>query len=206
MFNSGMTFGPEYPSACVSTFTTPVHAYTPVTTIDTTPLYEFTSYSYHSDGTGLQSVSTVLSSTTTIVTGLAVADPVWIAWQIEDIGTFPTDYIESLVNRFGVASPSNTSTTISVIPRPTSVPTSSGLSTGAQVGIGVGIALVAVIVGGLIIFLCLKKRRKATATTNMPDTVIQEMEDQDYSHSQHKWFFGGRWRNEDGARSTRAAR
>jgi hypothetical protein len=88
-----MTFGPEYPSVCVSSFSTPVQAFTPVTPVTgNTPLYEYTSYSYPSFGS---SVSTILSSTTTVATGLTVADPVWVAWQIEDIGTFPSDYIES---------------------------------------------------------------------------------------------------------------
>jgi hypothetical protein len=189
-----MTFGPEYEKACVSTFSTPVHAFTPITTInDNTPLYEFTSYSYPSVGSP---VSTLLSSTTTIATGLAVADPVTVAWKIEDIGTFPSDYVQSLVQRFGVAAPSNTTVTTSDLPEPTNIPTSNGISTGAKAGVGIGVALAAVIVGGLIIFWCLKRRRKPAATTNALDTVIPEMEDQDYSHSQRKWFFGGRWRNE----------
>ena len=189
-----MTFGPEYPSACVSSFSTTIQAYTPVTTIDgSTPLYEYTSRSYPSDGTP---VSTLMSSTTAIATGLAVADPVWVAWQIEDIGTFPSDYVESLVRRFGVASPSNTTTAASDSPGPTTGPTSEGLTTIAQVGIGVGVALAAISVGGSIVFWCLKRRRKAAATISAPDIVIPEMEDQDYSYSQRKWFFGGRWRNE----------
>jgi hypothetical protein len=149
-------------------------------------------------------MSTVLSSTTTIATGLAVADPVWIAWQIEDIGTFPSEYVKSLVERFGVASPSNTSTTISDAPGPTTILRANGLSTGAQVGVGVGATLVAVIAGSLIIFWCLKKRRRATASANAPDTVIPEMEVQDYSHSQRKWFLGGRWRNEVDAQATQS--
>jgi hypothetical protein len=197
-----MTFGPEYPSACVSSFSTTIQAHTPVTTIDgRTPLYEYTLYSYPSDGTP---VPTLLSSTTAIATGLAVADPVWVAWQIEDIGTFPSDYVESLVRRFGVASQSNTTTAASDLPGPTIGPTSNGLVTGARVGIGVGVALAAIIVGVLIVFWCLKRRRKAAATTSAPDIVIPEMEDQDYFHSQRKWFFGGRWRNEVDAQAAQS--
>jgi hypothetical protein len=141
-------------------------------------------------------VSTILSSTTTVATGLAVADPVIVVWQNEDIGTFPSDYAESLVKRFGVASPSHTAMTTPDFQGPTTAATSDDLSTVAQVGIGVGVALAAAMAGGLFIFWCLRRRWKAVATTNVPDTVIPEMEDQDYFHSQRKWFFGGRWRNE----------
>ena len=137
----------------------------------------------------------MISSITTIATGLAVADPVVVAWQIDDVGTFPSEYVKSLVARYSIPSPASTSTpTINAL-EPTTAPTSNGLSTGTRVGIGVGVALAAALAGGLLIFWCLRRRRKAGGTEG-PDAVISEMEDQDHTHTERKWYFGGRWRSE----------
>jgi hypothetical protein len=157
-------------------------------------VYEYTSYTDAS--------WTVVSSITTIMSGLAIADPVILGWQIHDIGTFPKAYVESLVDRFSVDTPISTSTPTATpnAPKrtspPTSPPGSEGLSTSTQIGIGVGVALGAAVVGGLVIFWFLRRKRKLASTVETPDTVIPEMEDQDHVHSQRKWFLGGRWRTE----------
>ena len=84
---------------------------------------------------------------TTLATGLAVADPVIVNWQMEDIGMFPNEYAKSLVARYtDVSAPASTSMsmtnalkpTTAPAPAPTPAPESDGLSTGTQVGIGVG--------------------------------------------------------------------
>ncbi|RYN17328.1 hypothetical protein AA0112_g12112 [Alternaria arborescens] len=195
-----MTFGPEHPDVCLSSFSTPIRAYAAIITEslsdgeNITPVWEYTS-KYGSDGT------TVISSITTIATGLAVADPVVVAWQIDDVGTFPSEYVKSLVARYSIPSPASTSTpTINAL-QPTTAPTSNGLSTGTRVGIGVGVALAAALAGGLLIFWCLRRRRKAGGTEG-PDAVISEMEDQDHTHTERKWYFGGRWRSEVDAQAT----
>lgn len=195
-----MTFGPEYPDLCLSRFSTPVSAYAAIITEpafegqDITPVWEYTS-NYGSDGT------TVISSITTIATGLAVADPVVVAWQIDDVGTFPSEYVKSLVARYSIPAPASTSTPTNNALEPTAAPASDGLSTVTRVGIGVGVALAAALAGGLLIFWCLRRRRKVSATEE-PDVMIPEMEDQDHTHTERKWYFGGRWRSDTDTQAT----
>jgi len=203
-----MSFGSESADLCLSSFSTPFRAYAAMTTApaydgeDVLPVYDYTTT--YSSGQSVRGTS-VISDITTLSTGLAVADPVVVAWQIEDVDTFPSDYVKSLVARYSVAAPAGTSTpTINAL-EPTTTPapssSSSGISTGTKIGIGVGVALVAALVGGLLIFWCLRRRRK-TAANEEPDVVIPEMEDQDYAHSQRKWYTGGRWRSEVDAQAT----
>jgi hypothetical protein len=195
-----MTFGPEYPYLCLSRFSTPVSAYAAIITEptydgeDVTPVWEYTSY-------GSLSGSTVISSIRTIATGLAIADPVIVAWQIDDVGTFPSEYVKSLVARYSIPAPASTSTPTTNALEPTTTPASDGLSTGTKVGIGVGVALAAALAGGLLIFWCLSRRRKASATEE-PEVVVPEMEDQDNTHTERKWYFGGRWRSEVDTQTT----
>ncbi|CAN9343025.1 unnamed protein product [Alternaria alternata] len=194
-----MTFGSEHADFCLSSFSTPISAHAAIITTPAfdgetnTPVYEYTSY-YGSSGT------TVISSITTIATGLAIADPVIVAWQIDDVGTFPSEYVKSLVARYSIPSPASTSTPTTDALKPTILPASDGLSTATQVGIGVGVTLAAALAGGLLIFWCLR-RRKASATEE-PDVVVPEMEDQDRTHAERKWYFGGRWRSEVDAQAT----
>lgn len=195
-----MTFGSEYANFCLSSFSNPISAHAPIITTPAfdgevnTPIYEYTSFY----GSGL---STVVSSITTIATGLAVADPVIVAWQIDDVSHFPNEYVKSLVARYSVPAPASTSTPTTNALEPTVAPASDGLSTGTQVGIGVGVALAAALAGSLFIFWCLRRRRKASATEE-PDVVVPEMEDQDHAHTERRWFFGGRWRSEVDAQVT----
>lgn len=53
-----------------------------------------------------------------------------------------------------------------------------------------------------MIFWCLRRRVKAAATDE-PDVVIPEMGDQDHTHSQRRWYLGGRWRSEVDAQASR---
>ncbi|KAF2676246.1 hypothetical protein K458DRAFT_424867 [Lentithecium fluviatile CBS 122367] len=138
---------------------------------------------------------------TSIFTGLAVADPVVVAWASEDMSSFPSDYRTSLADRIGVvmnmdATPESTSSLPSQTQTGESVPPiDPSLSTGAKAGIGVGVALgVAVIVG--IVTLLRLRRRKRKSAVDSEQTGIPEMEDQDATNGRRRWFLGGRWRNE----------
>ncbi|KAI4663358.1 uncharacterized protein J4E78_003770 [Alternaria triticimaculans] len=140
--------------------------------------------------------TSVISDISTLATGLAVADPVIVNWQIDDVGTFPSEYVKSLVARYSVPAPAGTSTPTVInglaptnALKPTTAPASSPsspnrLGTGTQVGIGIGVAVAAAFVGSLTIFWCLRRRRERAAN----DVVIPEMEDQDGGKSQRRWY------------------
>lgn len=190
-----MTFGAEYPTACVSNFSTPLRAHARITTspyvsgATATPVYEYISWSYPTSG---DPTSSVISSITTIMTGLAVADPVVVAWQLEDFRLFPSEYATSLAGKIGIDLPASKPT--SDLP-PSTIPLeSNGLSTGAKAGIGIGVALGVASIVTAIIVLYLRRRRKVAV--NVHDANIPEMEDQDEHLRQRKWFSGGRWRSE----------
>jgi len=193
-----MSFGSEIDDVCLSSFSTPFAAYAAMTTVpalgeEGTPIYDYTT-TYESSG-GVRKTS-VISDITTLATGLAVADPIIVNWQIDDVGIFPSEYVRSLVARYSVPAPAGTSTpTINAL-EPTNAPAPSsspnGLGTATQVRIGIGIAVAAALVGSFLIFWCLRRRRESAAN----DVVVPEMEDPDFTKSQRRWFLGGRWRNE----------
>ncbi|KAF2027723.1 hypothetical protein EK21DRAFT_91236 [Setomelanomma holmii] len=189
---SGMTIGPEYPSACFSRFSTPFSAYARVTP---PPLYSGATptpvYEYSQSG----SITSAISSITVVPSGSAIADPIVVAWQLDDLKSFPADYATSLARRVNITLlAASASSSASAGPGPTSAPGPDGLSTGAKAGIGVGVALGAVIGGIAVVLLCMRRRRKAGTTDESPHVV--EMEDQDRHFKEHKWFFGGKWRSE----------
>jgi hypothetical protein len=171
-----MTVGSEFSRACVSYIATPIRAFAKMTTeplysgLTPTPVFEYTPSLAPSSPT---------SSIVMITSGLAVADPVIVAWQVEDLVSFPSNYQTSLAQKIGV---------------PSSQPISNDLSTAAKAGIGVGAVLVAAIIGIILVILRIRKRRKHASTTQ--ESGIAEMEDQDQNNTQRKWFFGGKWRNE----------
>tara|TARA_R110002003_G_scaffold140_19_gene12877 strand:+ start:15480 stop:15998 length:519 start_codon:yes stop_codon:yes gene_type:complete len=133
----------------------------------------------------------MVSSITTISSGLAVADPIIVAWQQDDLTLFPPDYAKSLAQKLGITL-SNSATSTS--PGPTSSPSSGGLTTAAKAGIGVGVVFGAAILGVAIVLLYLRRWRKDGTTPKEPR--VAEMEDQDRHFGERKWFFGGRWRSE----------
>jgi hypothetical protein len=179
-----MTFGPQWSKACVSYIATPLRAFAPITTspdfslATPTPVYEYTPLA--------TPPASATSSIVTITAGLAVADPVIVAWQADDIHLFPSEYQTSLAQQIGVPLPTST---------PSPMPTNeNGLSTAAKAGIGVGAVLVAAIIGILVVVLRIRRRQEKASTLQGYDKA--EMEDQDQNSTQHKWFFGGKWRNE----------
>jgi hypothetical protein len=191
---SGMTFGPEFYQACISTFSTPLEALvllttTPYSGASSTISYVFTTTTWIASASSYATITR--SSVTTVSTGLAIADPVVVAWQVENFKAFPSDYVASLTKRFEIALPSSTG----ILPPPTDTPTPTpGLSTGAKAGIGVGAAIGAIVFIMVIVFFCLRSRRKRNQATSS-DRNIAEMADQDHDLAK-KWWAGGRWRSE----------
>jgi len=155
-----------------------------------TPVWE------HASGSGAGQSTT--SSITTISAGVAVADPVTVAWQLEDLQSFPPDYASSLARKIGITLPASDNTLGN--PRQTSAPAAGDLSTGAKAGIGIGAAIGAAVIGISAVLLCLRKRRKAGTTTSGHNN--SEMEDQDLSFKKTRWYFGGKWRSEVAAEPT----
>ncbi|KAH6612510.1 hypothetical protein C7974DRAFT_79642 [Boeremia exigua] len=189
---SGMTFGPEFYEACISTFATPLQALALIVTSPSSGAAASTTYEYETlvFVTSASSWSTTtVSSTTLLSTGLAVADPIVVAWLDENLGLFPPEYVASLAARFSMTVPSSTGR----LAPPTATP-AAGLSSGAKIGIGVGAAvgvLAAVIAG---VWLCLKRRRKPQ--TSDPHASLPEMADQDGELARKKWWGAGKWRSE----------
>lgn len=192
--SSGMTFGPDVSRFCQSTITTPIPAHAYITTSNTS-LYEVV--------TSKGGTASTISQITTLGTRLAVADPVVVAWDLEEMAQFPTDYRASLAKRIGVALPTSTSksATFSEIgrnPEKSSNPASAGPGIGAKAGIGVGVAVGIMLLLGLLVFYLVRRRKARQLAiihgSNGIDTA--EMEDQDATNARRKWFLGGRWRNE----------
>lgn len=185
-----MTFGSEYPEACISTVSTPVTVRALVTDsrAPANPVYEYEYTTYVSSLTGY--VTSTNSSKTMITTALAIADPVKVAWQTEDYKSFPSDYVSSLAGRFALSIPSPTP------PGKNETPQSSGLSGGARIGIGLGAAAAALALLIGIVMLILKRRRRSEARTDDSPRPIAEMADQDHDLAKKKWWIGGRWRSE----------
>jgi hypothetical protein len=183
-----MTVGPEFPNACVSHIATPIPAFARITPEPVysgqipTPLYLYTPLS-----------RPPISSIVMVTSGLAIADPVIVAWQAEDLPQFPSDYQTSLAEKIGVSLRATTPSS-STSPSPGPPSTTNGLSTAAKAGIAIGAVLAAAIISTSLVILRIKRRRKHASTTQAPS--ITEMEDQDQNNTQRKWFFGGKWRNE----------
>jgi hypothetical protein len=190
-----MTFGSEFFQACISTISTPLEALvllttTPYSGASRTTSYEFTTSTYNTSASSYSTIT--VSSVTTLSTGLAVADPVVVAWQVENFKDFPPDYVASLTKRYAIELPSSTGT----LPPPTDTPAPApGLSTGAKAGIGVGAAIGAIAFIMAVVFLYLRSRRKGNQTASS-DRNIAEMADQDHDLAKKKWWTGGNWRSE----------
>lgn len=185
-----MTVGPEYPTACISHIATRVRAHDLVTlhpdfaSAGATPAYEFIIPTQ---------TSLTISNIIIVTAGIAVADPIVVGWQADDLTQFPADYTSSL--RELLAKGPNWTQAISTSkPDPALQSKSAGLSTRAKVGISVGIALgVLLMVLGILVIL-LRKRRRRIATSERQDA--SDAEDEDNKHTEHWWNLGGRLRSE----------
>jgi hypothetical protein len=216
-----MTIGTYMPRSCVSSITTPVlaHALMELPTVSTytfvtgstswTSASSFTYLAYEvlttlaltpSPGV-FEDTVTVVANLTTITSGLAVADPIQVAWQLKDLSSFPASYATSIADRIGVSMTPTVSNT-PTLPRETGAsptPQATGttkLSTSAKAGIGIGSVIGVLAITATVILLWLRARRKATPAPVNNGHAVPEMEDQDKSLAKRKWFLGGRWRSE----------
>jgi len=186
-----MTVGPESSDVCVSHITTPVRVYAPITptpafsSLTPTALYLITSIA--------ETPRSTISSIITLNEGLAIADPVIVGWQDEDLQSFPDDYATSLAHKIGVAPPSKTATPNSSSATSRSSQGLDDLSTGAKAGIGVGVIVGAAAIGIVFVFFFMQRRQKHGRARL---ELMPEMEGEGHKDRDLKWFFGGKWRNE----------
>jgi hypothetical protein len=204
-----MTFGTQASFSCVSDITKPLPAFDLMTFLpysgapSSTTDYEWQTSSWISNGFGSDGYSTAwLSNTTTITSGIAVADPIVVEWHLKDMSNFPSAYASSLADRIGVTLESATPAGSPSLPRHTNTSSSTStltppnaLSIGAKAGIGVGAALILILIGCTTVFFLLKKKQKQTTSTPAGADVA-EMEDQDQTLASKKWYLLGKWRNE----------
>ena len=195
-----MIFASEWPSACISSFSSPFQAHALLTTAldsgatSVQTAYEFVTSTYiGGSGTTAYKASTI-ANIVTVSQGLAVADPVVVAWQTKDFQSFPTAYATSLAQKIGIKLNDTSPTLNDTSP----ISAGKGLSTGAKAGIGVGVVFGAAIFGIPFVLWYLRRHRKKTQTVDGTDNVA-EMEDQDGTLAGRKWFLGGKWRSEASA-------
>lgn len=186
---SGMTIGPEYPNACISSIVTPISAWALITPIPLlssetpTPVYVYTP-----PATPNRTPISPISSIVSVTAGIAIADPVVVGWQDYDLQEFPNEYATSLAQKVGITLPSNTKS-----PPKTISQVSDDLSTGTKAGIGVGVVIgVAAIVIVIVFFFTQQRQKNDRARLEL----MPEMEGQGHKDRDRKWFFGGKWRNE----------
>lgn len=175
----GMTFEPEFGEACISTFSTPLQALALLTTTTASGASATTSYELNTsiwDTSARTYATSKLNSTTMLSTGLAVADSIFVAWQISGFSSFPPEYAT-----IGVTLHNGTGNWTREATQERS-----GLSTRANVGIGVGAAFGVLAVIITTVMLCLKKRRKTKNQEAPSGYSIAEMEDQDHDNTRKK--------------------
>ncbi|PSN63257.1 hypothetical protein BS50DRAFT_624040 [Corynespora cassiicola Philippines] len=201
---SGMSYGSDIENICYGSISTPMTLYLPSTsdgeTVPGPELIWLTSIV--SDG---QTLTTWTFNTTTLTTGLMVAEPIIVGWMQSDLPSFPTPYASSLAQRIGIpftASPGSLSTLAP--PTGTSSPETAGksnsLSSGAIAGIVIGTAS-AIILGMALLWFVLRRRRAAARLDDEPKAA--EMEDEHAVLSMRKMFVGGKWRSEAGEEGSR---
>lgn len=193
---------------CVSAISTPL----PVHALITTTYTNGASSSYYEDVVNDQST---ISNMTTMTRGLAVADPLYVAWEASDLSKFPVAYATSLAQKIGVAftptatpspgvssrGPSETGTTGGPLQGdPTSSPASSGLSSGAKIGIGVGVGVGASLLVALIAMAVVirRLRRRNQAVTTYPNESTPAMAGHDTGMVKQKWYQRARPNEEAG--------
>ncbi|KAF2744573.1 hypothetical protein M011DRAFT_470420 [Sporormia fimetaria CBS 119925] len=192
---SGMTLG-EYGSGvyCGTTFSGTFKALSSVSIVDPGT----TTLAYYDGST---------SYTTAYTTGIALAEPVHVAWVLEDLNQFPSEYSLSVAQIMGIAAssaqPFRETATASGSNNPDN---NHRLSTGAIAGIVVGAIIGGALMISLVVFSLMRRQRKKKTAAVVAAQVSQqrdvpgvaEMEDQEQRKG--RWFLDGQWRSENAAR------
>ena len=174
-----MSFGPKYPRACLSTFSVPLQAQALVTAIieSDQPVVSGYELTFSSLITASSTWSTwKTSGTTAVSTGLAIADPVIVVWDLGDLQSFPKDVAASVAERIRVTIPTETGNPNDRATARTSPTPTPGLSTGAKIGIGVGVAIGVIAISIAAMLLYMRRRRKANSRTQVSSTEYDKPE------------------------------
>jgi hypothetical protein len=98
--------------------------------------------------------SLVYRSETVLTTGTLFAPPLVVLWQSSDLSLFPNAYATALAATVGVSIGTQS-------PDSETSSHTSSLSTGTKAGISVGAMIGIAFVAGLIVYFCLRQRKKA---------------------------------------------
>ncbi|KAF2637162.1 hypothetical protein P280DRAFT_530846 [Massarina eburnea CBS 473.64] len=189
---SGFTCGSAKHARCASFFTTPLTAFvlTAINPTATNSFYESiaTSAARAPDGKLVYSTSTA-AKTSILPYGYAIADPIIVAWQKEDLEKFQPAYASSVASQIRIQFPTATPGPSSTLPSPT--PTSSHhtdmdtnqLSLGAKIGTIIG-TIIAVSLLGLVIVYTLKRHRRRNGRRQAVEMS---------SEAPRSSFFGWNW-------------
>jgi hypothetical protein len=207
IMHSGLTIGVQNIQGsavpmCVSSIATPLA----VRALATTTFTNGASSSFYEQVIDRSTVSSI----STLSSGVALADPLYVAWEESDLSRFPSENAVSLAAKIGVRftpspTPSPTTTRASAASSrgasqtgsaatqsPTATPNtdSGGLSSGAKIGIGVGVglgsaALLALIAMGLVIRRLRRRNREAIAP-QLASTPAMESHEADLTTN--KWY------------------
>ncbi|KAF3049415.1 hypothetical protein E8E11_001068 [Didymella keratinophila] len=136
---------------------------------------------------------------TTVSTGLALEEPLVVAWRDEHLLKFPTEYASSLAKRIGITLPTNTASSISTPPSPPLGTSTPSLSTGSKAGIGIDAAIGAIAILGAVMSLSLRHRRKMRAAERPQEYNKAELDGQDQNMKKHEWWlFSSEAENQSG--------
>ena len=196
---------------CVMTITSPMKAYTSFTTIlsDGDPCYYDGGLIRFANPTvvaldltiSLCSSDSFLRTTSIrnppveILSGTAIAHPVWLFWQTSDLTNFPVEYASALASVIKVPFGNTTTTPLEDTPPASTAPSPElhnkghRLSPGAIAGIAIGIG--ASVIFSVVIILYLWRRRKQRQPLEHPDVLEMEGSSRGLKH-----FMGGKWRAE----------
>jgi hypothetical protein len=181
---------------CISAISTPL----PVLAVYTTTYTNGRVDSFYQQVINDQST---ISNMTTMSSGTAIADPLYVAWEAKDLSLFPVAYATSLAQAIGVdftptATPASGASTGGPSQTGNSSqndnPSDSGLSSGTRIGIGVGVGvgaalLVALIAMGVIIG---RLRKRNQADTSYPNETTPAMDGHGAGLVQNKWYQNSR--------------
>lgn len=196
--NSGLTISMQTIESsavpmCVSSVSTPLPVHALITTTYTNGVQS----SYYDYVVNDQSTR---SSISTISSGIAVADPLYVAWEAADLSLFPVAYATSLAQKIGVtftptAKPGSGTSTNGPSQTGSQTDTASsnnsgGLSSGAKIGIGAGVGAGALllIVFTIMAFVIRKLRRRNKAVSTYPNEAIPAMMGSDAGLVKNKWY------------------